>query len=93
MAQYLISYDLHHRRVYTGLHDLMSQWKAVRLHKSTWLANLTGPASAIRNLLVIEIDADGSVAVIELKPASQWATVRTEAGAAEWLSAYIDPAG
>ena len=49
---YLISYDLHKRRKYDELYRLMATWKAVRLTESQWLANLRGPATAVRGCVL-----------------------------------------
>lgn len=89
MPAFLISYDLHNRRVYTDLLASLKGWQAVRLHKSLWLANLKGPASVIRDLLKTDIDNDDSIAVIEIPPGSDWATLRVEPGSAEFLSRCV----
>jgi len=91
MAQYLITYDLHKRRVYTGLYQLMAGWNAVRLTESLWLANLKGPAEVIRDIVLAQLDSDDTVAVIEIKPGADWATMRVTTAANAWLSAYVTP--
>jgi hypothetical protein len=89
MAQFLITYDLHNRRDYQPLYEALHRFKAVRLCESVWLATLLGPAETVRNLLMASIDHDDSLAVIELKPGSDWATVRVKPDGANWLSAFI----
>lgn len=92
MAQFLITYDLHKLRKYDRLYQLMASWKAVRLTESNWLANLIGPAEIIRNYVGAALDGDDTIAVLEIKPGSDWATVRVTPAAAGWLSANVTPA-
>lgn len=91
MAQFLITYDLHNHRVYTKLYQLMAGWSAVRLTESNWLANLAGPAEAIRGIVASTLDNDDTVAVLELKLGSDWATLRVKPAANAWLSANMAP--
>ncbi len=86
---YLITYDLHNRRDYRALYALMAQWRAVRLTESLWLANLQGPAAAVRNVVLSRLDSDDTVAVVQLKPGSDWATMRAKPAANNWLSSYV----
>lgn len=92
MAQFLVTYDLHKQRNYTQLYQLMASWNATRLTESLWLANLKGPAPTIRDFVAGTLDRDDSVAVIELKPGSDWATQNIGPAANAWLGANITPA-
>jgi len=89
---YLITYDAHKHRQYDGLYRLLASWKAVRLTDSLWLAILTGPAPAIRNIVAGTLDNDDSVAVVEVQQGSDWATLRVNPAADAFLSAYVRPA-
>jgi len=88
---YLITYDLHKRRNYAPLYTLMASWNAVRLTESLWLANLIGPAETVRNIVAGTLDNDDTVAVLEVKQGTDWATLRVSAAANAFLSAYITP--
>ena len=92
MASYLITYDNRAPRNYTALYRLMASWKAVKLAESVWLANLRGPASEVRRFVLSTLQPNDIVAVLELKPGSQWATNGVNATANAWLSANILPA-
>ncbi len=92
MAQFLITYDLHNRRNYLRLYQLMASWKAVRLTESIWLANLNGDAGIVRNIVASTVDHDDTVAVIEIKQDADWATLRVKPAASAWLAAYVRPA-
>lgn len=85
MAHFVISYDLHRRRDYRDLYQLLESWKAVRLLESVWLADLIGPAETVKELVLKTLDSDDSVAVLELKPGAQWAAAREKPGARAWL--------
>lgn len=90
--QCLIAYDAHKVRNYTRLYQLMAQWKAVRLTESLWLANLRGPADVVRNMVAGTLDNDDTTAVLELKPGSDWATLRANPAGTAWLSSYVTAA-
>lgn len=92
MAHFLITYDNRPPRNYQALYDLMSNWAAVRLADSVWLAELVGPAPTVRGFVQQALQADDTVAVLELKPGADWATVNVPPQAAEWLSRHISPA-
>lgn len=92
MASFLITYDLHNRRNYADLYRLMAGWNAVKLTESNWLANLNGTASEVRDIVASTLDNDDTVAVLELKQASGWATLRVPPAANAWLSANMSPA-
>lgn len=91
MAQFLITYDNHPPRNYTLLYQLMASWNAVRLAESVWLANLKGPASEIRDIVASRLQSNDTVAVLELKHGSDWATVNVNPAANAWLSNNITP--
>lgn len=86
---YLITYDLHNRRDYRPLYALMAQWKAVRLTESLWLGNLQGPAAEVRDTVLAWLDSDDTVAVVQLQPGSDWATMRANPAANSLLSSCV----
>lgn len=88
---YLITYDLHNRRNYLPLYQLMASWNATRLTESLWLANLKGPAADIRDIVASTLDNDDTVAVIQIQHGSDWATIRVKPAASTWLSNYVAP--
>lgn len=90
--QYLITYDLHRTRNYLRLYELLARWKAVRLTESLWMANLKGPADAIRSIVAGTLDNDDTVAVVQLVQGADWATLRVKPGASEWLSTFVTSA-
>jgi hypothetical protein len=92
MASFLITYDLHNRRNYAELYRLLASWGAVKLTESNWLANLNGTASQVRDVVAATLDSDDTIAVLELKQASGWATLRVPPAANTWLSANMLPA-
>ncbi|HKG82679.1 MAG TPA: hypothetical protein VKB16_05910 [Beijerinckiaceae bacterium] len=89
MAHYIISYDLHKDRNYEPVWALLQSWGCVRLLESVWLGSLTGGAGAIRKAVSDAMDADDSVAVIELKPGSEWAALRARELGTDWLTQNI----
>lgn len=91
MKPYLLNYTLHNRRDYRGLYRLLAGWSAVRLTDSVWLARLNGPAEVISDLMLAELDSDDTVAVVEIKHGSDWATVRVPPAASAWLSNNVTP--
>lgn len=92
MTQFLLNYDLHNRRDYRDLYQLLASWRAVKLTESSWLATLNGPADIIRNIMLSKLDADDTVAVVEIQKGSDWATARVSPAASAWLSANVMPA-
>ena len=90
--KFLITYDNHPPRDYGALYRLMAEWKAVRLAQSVWLAELRGPADVVRDIVQRTLQLNDTVAVLELKPGSDWATKRVPAAASAWLSANVMPA-
>lgn len=89
MPLYVISYDLHRDRDYPRLYEALDAARAVRLLESVWLAELLGPAIVVRNLLAAHIDADDSIAIIELAASIEWATVLCEPDGVRWLQRHI----
>lgn len=87
MPYYVISYDLRKQRNYQPLYNCFAQWKAVRLLESLWLAELVGPAQAVRDILKTHIDGDDGLVILELKPNFDWATVKAMQAGANWLKA------
>jgi hypothetical protein len=88
---YVITYDLHKRRVYTNLYNLMAAWKATRLAESVWLVWLNCDAKAARDFVAKTLDNDDTLIVVEVKSGSDWATLRATAAANAALSTYITP--
>lgn len=89
MALYLVSYDLHGQRVYGPLIEALDDLKAVRAMDSVWLLTYSGSAAHLRDSLQEYVDHDDSLAVVELKPGSDWATLRTNPGTGDWLSRHL----
>ncbi|MBC7625280.1 MAG: hypothetical protein H7232_18085 [Aeromicrobium sp.] len=91
MSQYLITYDLHNRRDYRSLYQLLAFWNATRLTESNWLVNLLGPAPVIRDIVASHLDGDDTIAVVEVEKGADWATIRVKPTANAWLSANVMP--
>jgi CRISPR/Cas system-associated endoribonuclease Cas2 len=89
MAHFIISYDLHHQRHYQPVWDKLESWGAVRLLESLWVATLNNTAAQVRDALKAVADNDDSVAVIELKGGSGWATSNARKSGVDWLKANI----
>jgi hypothetical protein len=51
----------------------LKAWKAVHLLEAASLAELRGPAVAVRDLLLAHIDPEDGLAVIELRDGFDWA--------------------
>jgi len=85
MAIFTVSYDLHQSRDYKKLHEGLRENHAVKLLESLWLVDLSNTASQVRDWLQSLIDDDDSVAVLELKPGSGWATLRAKKEGTDWL--------
>jgi hypothetical protein len=75
MALFLITYDLRKPgRNYAALYDLLGKtWQAAKIAESVWLAELKGPAPAIRKLIVATVDGNDRIAVIQLRAPFDWA--------------------
>ena len=91
MTNYFITYDLHKRRVYDSLYQLLASWKAIRLTESDWLVTLNGTASVVRDVVLEHLDSDDTIAVIEIPEGAGWATVNVSPAANAWLSANVLP--
>lgn len=90
--QYLITYDNHPPRNYTAVYNLMASWGAVRLSESVWLANLVGPAGAVRDIVLSKMQPNDLVTVVELKKGADWAVTQNATPAAmAWLSNNVTP--
>ena len=89
MSAFLITYDNKLPRDYRALYELMIEWDAVMLAESVWLANLRGPASTIREIVLQTLQTNDVVAVIELKRGSDWATNWVEPSANAFLSLNV----
>ena len=87
MPRFIISYDLRTQRNYQPLYNRLTKWNAARLLKSLWLAELAGPAEAVRDILRKVADADDGVVVIELVGAFDWATFKAQLAGVAWLKA------
>lgn len=89
MALYLMSYDLRKVRNYAALHKQLNAWSAQRVLESVWLAQLTGPAEKVHEILRTHIDGDDGLFVIELSSHAEWATIRVKPEGLRWLRAHI----
>jgi hypothetical protein len=89
MPLYIVSYDLHNRRDYQPLWNALVQGNAKRILESLWLLESTHTAGTLRENLANLLDSDDSVAVIELKPGSEWSTIRAQAEGTTWLKSKI----
>ena len=91
MTNYFITYDLHKRRNYDSLYQLLAGWRAVRLTESDWLVTLNGGAEVVRDVVLEHLDSDDTVAVIEIPKGSNWATMRVSTAANAFLSSNVTP--
>lgn len=90
MGYFLVSYDLHNRRDYQPLWDYLLKLGAVRVLESLWVVELTrGGAGGLTSDIRAVIDGDDSLVVIELKPGSEWATVRAKKAGQDWLQRNV----
>lgn len=85
MPLYVISYDLRKQRNYEPLWKQLRDWQCVKLLESVWVGELRGPAPTIRDLLKAMMDADDGLAVLELGPSFDWATIRVIPAGEAWL--------
>jgi hypothetical protein len=86
--KFLVSYDAHHVRDYTRLYRLLAQLSAVRLHYSLWIVEGQFDAAQLRNAIRGALDADDSVAVLELPNGAKWATYRVRPTAIDALGGF-----
>jgi hypothetical protein len=91
MPAYMISYDLRKNRDYDGLLKQLREWGCISPLKSFWLGNLKGPSSAIRDILMKQIDIDDGLIVCEIKPTTDWATfhLNNNQAAGDWIRKHI----
>ena len=89
MAQYIASYDLHNVRNYHPIWTKLESWGATRLLESLLVFSSNMQIGQIRDELRMAGDNDDSVAVMELKPGSVWATSRARVLGTNWLRMYI----
>lgn len=89
MKTFFITYDNKPPRDYRALYELMIEWDAVMLTESVWLANLRGPASTIREIVLQTLQPNDVVAVIEVKRGSDWATNWADPSANAFLSRNV----
>lgn len=89
MAHFMISYDLHNQRTYEPVWKKLGSWGAVRLLESMWLVTLNNTALEVRDALKAVIDADDSIAVIELEPSAMWGTWNAKKDGVDWLKKNI----
>lgn len=87
MAWYIITYDLRKARNYDALYTQLSNWGAVSLLESVWLAELNGSASAVRDVMMQCLDGDDGVAVVQLQSGFSWGTKNVPKAASDWLKA------
>ena len=93
MALFVVSYDLHRARDYSRIINGIEGDGGVRLLESVWLLEVVNNAVGLRDALMNYVDADDSIAVIELKPGSGWGTMLARKAGTDWLSAHVTPAG
>lgn len=93
MALFLITYDLRKPgRNYTSLTALLAQtWKGKKIAESVWLVELNCGAAQARDFVQQTVDPNDRIAVIELKPGSDWAARHGFPGGVEWLSFNVTP--
>jgi len=90
LALYLITYDLRAPgRNYGTLHKQLTDWKAARICESVWLADLTGPASTVRDILQSLIDNNDRLFVIQQFSNAQWAAHLGMSEGVDWLRKHI----
>lgn len=89
MAHFIVSYDLHNQRTYPPVWERLEEWGAVRLLESLWLVTLDNTAGQVRDALKDVVDTDDSIAVVELKKGSGWATLRVKKDGTDWLRTNI----
>lgn len=92
MAQFLLTYDNRAPRNYDALYKLLAAWRAVMLAESVYVVTLNSTASEVRRIVSRTLGTDDLVAVLELKPGSDWATINATTTANAWLSRNIQPA-
>lgn len=89
MAHYIASYDLHNQRHYQPVWDALETLGATRLLESLWVLSSNLSAQEVRDVILAAADSDDSVAVVELKSGSYWATTRAQPAGVVWLRQNI----
>ena len=89
MAHYIASYDLHNQRTYQPVWDELEAMGATRLLESLWVVTSNQTASQIRDRLQAAADNDDSIAIVELKLGSHWATSLARKAGVDWLKRNI----
>ena len=89
MAAFLISYDLHNQRNYRPVWDLLESWGSTRLLESLWVVTLNNTASDVRDALSKAADSDDSIAIVEVKSGSMWATRNGRKAGVDWMKANV----
>ena len=89
MTAFVLTYDVRaSNHDYTRLYALLTGWNAAHLQNSVWLADLKGPASAIRDLMRTHMHTDDTLSVIQLAQAPDWATLSVRDTGSQWLKAH-----
>ncbi|MGC1305261.1 MAG: hypothetical protein WA840_23065 [Caulobacteraceae bacterium] len=92
MAFYIITYEIRSKEHdHTKLYEQLFNWRASHLQNSVWLATLDLPASEIRNTLIAQTHPEDTVCVVEIKPASNWATRNARPDGVQFLKSTIHP--
>ena len=78
MAHYIASYDLHNQRHYQPVWSALESMGGTRLLESLWVLSINLSAAQVRDRIKAAADNDDSVAVVELKPGSDWACIRAK---------------
>jgi len=89
MAHYIASYDLHNQRHYQPVWSALESLGATRLLESLWVVTTTLSAVELCNRIKAAADKDDSVAVVELKSGSWWATQLARPDGLHWLKQNI----
>ena len=89
MPLFMISYDVRvTNHNYTNLYACLNQWGAGHLQNSVWLAQLKGPASAVRDIIRQHVHPNDTVAVVQLSDFPDWAIHDVRPEGAAWLKRH-----
>ena len=84
---YLLTYDERAKyHNYQPLYELLNSWGAQHLQNSVWVADLRGPASAVRDLMLTRMHKDDTACVIQIFNNSDWATWNARKTGVDWLT-------
>lgn len=89
MAHYICSYDLHHERHYPPVWDALEKMGATRLLESLWALSTNLTAAEVRDRIKQAADNDDSIAIVELKAGSTWASTKAKTKGVNWLRQNI----